>query len=90
MPEVYITVFGEFQNEKVEKFYIERLKKLTIGQRWRIVANMRQVGVNMVRAEVRKQYPDWDEMQVKLEATRRIMEAHGTTFRTDRRTTSSN
>lgn len=82
---MHITVFGEFQNEKVEKFYLETLRKLTIGQRLRIVANMRQVGVNMVRAQVRKQYPDWDEMQVKLEATRRIMEAHGTTFRPTRR-----
>ncbi|GEM_PF-1709956 len=78
---MYITVFGEFQNEKVEKFYLERLKKLTIEQRWLIVVGMRQVAVDMVRAEVRKKYPDWEKRFVNLEATRRIMEAHGTTFR---------
>ncbi len=56
-----VSVFGEFQNERREQFYIEKLRQLTIEQRWRIVAEMRQVVVNMVRAEVRVRYPDWDE-----------------------------
>ncbi|HLB47696.1 MAG TPA: hypothetical protein VJL59_11875 [Anaerolineales bacterium] len=78
-----ISVFGEFQNEKVEQFYLERLRRLTIEQRWRIVAEMREVAINMVRAEVRTLHPDWGETKVRLEATRRIMEAHGTIFRAD-------
>jgi len=81
---MYQSVFGEFESEKAEQFYLDRLRRLTIDQRWRIVAGMRQIAVNMVRAEVRTQYPEWNEGQVKLEATRRIMEAHGTTFRADR------
>jgi hypothetical protein len=82
---MYITVFGEFQNERVEKFYLERLKKLTIEQRWLIVVGMRQVAVDMVRSQIREEHPDWDKTQINLEATRRIMEAHGTTFRPTRR-----
>lgn len=82
---MYISVFGEFANEKIEQFYRERLRQMTVEQRWRIVADMREVAVNMVRAEVRAEHPDWNETQIKLEATRRIMAAHGTTFRTDRR-----
>jgi len=82
---MYISVFGEFANEKIEQFYRERLRQMTVEQRWRLVAEMREVAVNMVRAEVRAAHADWDETQVKLEATRRIMAAHGTTFRTDRR-----
>lgn len=78
------TVFGEFESEKAEQFYLERLRRMTVEQRWRIVAGLREVAVSMVRAEVRAQYPDWAEAQVRLEATRRIMEAHGTTFRTTR------
>lgn len=78
------SVFGEFESEKAEQFYLDRLRRLTIEQRWRIVAGMRQIAVNLVRAEVRAQHPDWNEGQIRLEATRRIMEAHGTTFRADR------
>ena len=77
---MYQSVFGEFESEKAEQFYLERLRRLTIEQRWRIVAELRQIAVDMVRAEVRKQYPDWEERQVNLEATRRIMEAHGVPF----------
>ena len=86
---MYITVFGEFQNEQVEKFYIERLRRLTIEQRWQIIAGMRQIAVDSVRAQIRKEHPDWDVTQVNLEATRRIMEAHGTAFRPNRSTSSS-
>ena len=81
---MYRSVFGEFESEKAEQFYLDRLRRMTVEQRWRIVAGMRQVAVDMVRAEVRTAHPDWDEKQVRLEATRRIMEAHGTTFRPDR------
>jgi hypothetical protein len=81
---MYRSVFGEFESERAEQFYLERLRRMTVEQRWRIVAGMRQIAVNMVRAEVRAQHPDWAETQIRLEATRRIMEAHGTTFRTDR------
>ena len=78
---MYRSVFGEFESEKAEQFYLDRLRRMTIEQRWRIVAGMRQIAVDMVRAEVRAQHPDWTETQIRLEATRRIMEAHGTTFR---------
>lgn len=78
------SVFGEFESEKAEQFYLGRLRQMTIDQRWRAVAALRQIAVEMVRAEVRAHHPGWAELQVKLEATRRIMEAHGTTFRTDR------
>ncbi|MBI3760323.1 MAG: hypothetical protein HY260_00475 [Chloroflexi bacterium] len=81
---LYLSAFGEFESEKAEQFYLDRLRRLTIEQRWRIVAGLRQVAVNMVRAEVRAGHPDWTEAQIRLEATRRIMEAHGTTFRIDR------
>ncbi len=80
-----VTVFGEFQNEKVAQFYVDRLRTLTIEQRWRIVAEMRQVAINMVRAEVRAQHPDWAEVKVKGETTRRIMAAHGFEFDPNRR-----
>ena len=78
------SVFGEFESAGAEAFYLERLRRLTIEQRWRIVAGMRQIAVDMVRAEVRARHSDWDEVQVRLEVTRRIVEAHGTAFRPDR------
>jgi len=81
---MYVSVFGEFQNEKVEKFYLERLRRLTVEERWRIIAGMRQTVVDSVRAKIIKEHPDWSGSQVNLEATRRIMEAHGTTFRPTR------
>lgn len=81
---MYRSAFGEFESEKAEQFYLDRLRGMTVEQRWRIIAGMRQVAINMVRAEVRAQQPDWTEAQIRLEATRRIMEAHGTTFRTGR------
>ena len=81
---MYRSAFGEFESEKAEQFYLDRLRRMTVEQRWRIVAGMRQLAINMVRAEVRVHHPDWIEAQIRLEATRRIMEAHGTTFRTDR------
>ncbi len=81
---MYRSVFGEFESEKAEQFYLDRLRRMTIEERWRAVAGMREIAVNMVRAEVRAQYLDWTETQIRLEATRRIMEAHGVTFRTNR------
>ncbi|MEK9165173.1 MAG: hypothetical protein AAB342_07425 [Chloroflexota bacterium] len=87
---MYVSTFGEFQDEKTEQFYLDCLRKLTIEQRWNIVAGMRQVAVDMVRAEIRSQRPGWNERQVNLEATRRIMEAHGTTFRPDKSSPSRN
>lgn len=81
---MYISVFGEFANEKVEKFYRERLNQLTIEERWRIIAGMRQIMVDTVCNTIRAEHPDWDRTDINLEATRRIMLAHGTVFKFDR------
>ncbi len=81
---MYRSAFGEFESDKAEQFYLDRLRRMTIEERWRAVAGLREIAVNMVRAEVRAGHPDWTETQVRLEATRRIMKAHGVTFRTSR------
>jgi hypothetical protein len=79
------SVFGEFESERAEQFFLDRLRHMTIGQRWQAVAEMRQIAVNMVRDTMRAEHPEWTEPQIKLETTRQIMEAHGTIFRANYR-----
>jgi hypothetical protein len=78
------SVFGEFDSEKTEQVYLKMLQRMTIEQRWRAVAEMRQIAIEMVRAGVRAAHPEWNDRQIRWEATRQIMKAHGTTIRADR------
>jgi hypothetical protein len=82
---MYTSVFGDFANEKVEAFYRERLRQMSVTQRWQIVAAMRQIAINAVRAEVRSQHAEWSEQQVNLETTRRVLAANGYDFDPARR-----
>jgi len=79
---MYRSAFGEFDSEKAEQFYLAGLRRMTIEQRWGVVAGLRQIAVDMVRAQIRAAHTDWTERQIKVEATRRIMDAHGISFRT--------
>lgn len=82
---MYSSVFGDFANEEMESFYRERLRQMTVTQRWQIVATLRQVAIDAVRTEIRSQHSDWTEQQINLEATRRILAAHGYDFDPARR-----
>lgn len=78
---MYRSALGNFTNEKAEAVYIEALRRMTIEQRWQTIAAMRQVVVDTMRAEVRAQYPDWNERRVKIETTWRVLEANGVNLR---------
>jgi hypothetical protein len=78
---MYHSAFGDFASEKIEQVYLDALRRMTLEQRWRTVAAMRQVAVNMVRAKIRNAHPDWDEREVRWEATRQVMAAHGVFIR---------
>ncbi|MDW8326125.1 MAG: hypothetical protein RMK99_06130 [Anaerolineales bacterium] len=74
---IRLSPFGEFANEKAEQVYLESLRRMTLEQRWRAVAAMRQVAVEMVRARIRAEHPEWSEQSVRWETTRQVMAAHG-------------
>ena len=74
---MYRSAFGEFESPKAEAFYINSLRRKTVEERWRMVAGLRQIMVETVRDRVRAEYPHWSELEVKLEATIRILKAHG-------------
>ncbi|MGQ0603157.1 MAG: hypothetical protein ACT4QE_15855 [Anaerolineales bacterium] len=78
---MYKSPFGDFASQKVEQVYLQSLRRMTLEQRWRTVAAMRQVAVDMVRAKIRETYPDWTEREVRWEATRQVMAAHGVFIR---------
>ena len=78
---MYRSAFGEFESEKMEAFYLERLRQMTVEERWRMVAGLRQIMVESVRDRVRAEYPDWPEREIRLEATLRILKAHGASER---------
>ena len=74
---MYRSAFGEFESPQAEAFYLDRLRRKTIEERWRMVAGLRQILVETVRDKVRAEHPDWTEREIKLEATIRILKAHG-------------
>jgi hypothetical protein len=78
---MYRSVLGDFASREAEEFYLAVMRRMTPEQKWRAAIELWELAVEFARAGVRSSHPDWPEVQVRNEVTRRILESHGTTAR---------
>jgi len=75
---MYRSLLGDFESPKAEAFYVGVLRRMTPEQKWQAAFELWQLAVEIARAGVRADHPDWPDAQVRAEVARRILEAHGT------------
>jgi hypothetical protein len=74
---MYRSALGDFESPKAEQFYVDVLRRMTPEQKWAIAFELWQMAVDTARARVRFEHPDWEEVHVRAEVARRILEANG-------------
>ena len=75
---MYQSALGDFDSPKAEQFYLGVLRRMTPEQKWLAAFELWEMAVEVSRARVRADHPDWPEPRVRAEVGRRILEANGT------------
>jgi hypothetical protein len=71
---MYRSRLGDFESPKAEQFYINVLRRMTPEQKWLAALELWQMTVEISRAGVRANHPDWPEAHVQAEIGRRILD----------------